>query len=290
MDIDDMQLFVEVVKAKGFTAASNNLNIPKSTISVRINRLEQQIGLRLLNRNTRRIELTQIGEFYFKQAAKIVEETKTLHNQLDDLLHNPIGQIRLSLPVDFAYEWLVPWLGEFHQRYPQISFTFDVTPRKIDLLSNNIDIAIRTGLPDDSGMIGHLLTHLHQGMFASPDYLEKNGNIDQPNDLSTHQCLQQHNQPTNQWHIYKNGEEKRIKIQSYASSNSVGLNMRLAMAHQGIAILPIALAQRATKVGRLQRVLPEWQNVTVPIYALTATRLLPAKTRVFIDFLKEKLN
>lgn len=290
MNIDDMSLFVEVVKAKGFTQAANNLNIPISTISVRVNRLEQQLGLRLLNRTTRRIELTDIGRIYYERALHIVEESKALHHQLGDLLNNPTGVLRLSLPVDFAYEILSPLLPEFYQRYPLIQLELDVTPRKVDLISEAFDLVIRIGDQVNSSLISRKLLDLSVGLYATKDYLVQHGIPKTPQDLMKHHCLQMHYGHQQTWQLFNGKQEKLVEVKGDFLSNSLGMNLRLAVSGVGIVKLPDIIAKNALSSGQLQRVLPEWQGKSISAYALTTTRLQPAKTQVFIQFLKEKFG
>lgn len=289
MDIDDMTLFVEVVRAKGFTNASKKLNIPTSTISVRINRFEQQLGLHLLNRTTRKIELTELGKHYFERAQHIVEEVQHLHHQLGDMAHSPSGILRISLPVDFSYDILAPLLPEFKQRYPLIQLELDVTPRKADLVAENVDLAIRMGEQENSTMISRLIARLQGGIYASPGYLARYGEPQTLDEIAQHQCLKS-SSTQGEWLCYQGSQAQRVSITGDFFTQSFGLKLRLAVEGLGITLLPTAVAQQAVKQGRLQHILPQWQSQTFPCYALTTTRLTPAKTKIFIDFLKEKLS
>lgn len=129
--LNDMELFVETVKAKGFSKAAENTGISKSTLSLRLKQLEQHIGLRLLNRNTRMIQLTEAGSLYYERAARIVEEARQAHQQLDDLLNETAGSLRISLPIDFAQIFIAPLLPEFCRRYPKIQLDLDLNQKKL---------------------------------------------------------------------------------------------------------------------------------------------------------------
>lgn len=131
--LDDMALFVAVARAGSFTQAAQSLEMPKSTLSARISRLEQRMGLPLLKRSTRKVELTEAGRLYFNRADALVSEAGLLHEQLGHLLREPQGLLRLSVPVDFTHEFIAPYLGEFCERFPLIQLSFDVTPRKVNL-------------------------------------------------------------------------------------------------------------------------------------------------------------
>lgn len=287
--LDDMALFVEVVKAKSFTKAAENLDMPKSTLSVRINKLEEGIGLRLLNRTTRKVDVTEAGQLYFEKAAKIIEEANLAHVQLTEMLENPEGVLRVSAPVDFAYHFIAPLLNEFSKRYPRIQLDFDVNPRKVDLISEPYDLAIRAGELQDSTLVARRLVTLSSGIYASPDYLMRHGEPQTLDELVQHRCLCL-KITNNDLRLLKGKEEKTITVQASHFANSMGMLLHLAEYGLGITLLPNLMAKSDMNAGRLMRLFPEWQAPEQNIYAVTATRLLPRKTQVFIDFLKEKLG
>ncbi len=187
--LNDMALFVEVVKARGFRGAAQALGMPNSTLSRRIGALEKAIGLRLLHRTTRKIELTEAGLIYFERCKRIVDEARLAHEQLGELLAQPSGVLRASLPVDFAVTYLAPLIAEFASLYPGITFDFDLTPRQVDLVSEPFDVAIRMGEPENSQLIARPLASLQANLYASPGYLERSGEPRTPADLGQHECL-----------------------------------------------------------------------------------------------------
>ena len=144
--LNDMALFVEVCKVMSFRKAADNLNMPSSTLSRRISHLEKEIGLRLLHRTTRKVELTEAGQVYFERCKRIVSEALLAHEQLGEMLSKPSGLLRISLPVDFGAMILAPLLTEFAELYPGINFEIDLTSKLVDLVAQNIDVAIRMGI------------------------------------------------------------------------------------------------------------------------------------------------
>jgi len=235
-----MALFVEVVKARSFRRAAETIGMPNSTLSRRISDLEKAIGLRLLHRTTRKIELTEAGQLYFERCKPIVDEARLAHEQLGEMVAQPSGVLRVSLPVDFATAFLAPKMAEFSRRYPGISFEFDLTPRRVDLVTEPIDVAIRMGELPDSSLIARQLAIIPRHLYASPRYL--------------------------------------------------GMIRRLAALDLGIAMLAEEIVAEDLAGGRLRRVLPRWHAPPIPVYAITETRLLPAKTQRFIEFLRECLG
>ncbi|MFS2007744.1 LysR family transcriptional regulator [Duganella sp. CT11-25] len=285
--LNDMALFVEVVKAKGFRGAAEVLQMPNSTISRRISAFEKAIGLRLLHRTTRKVELTEAGQIYFERCKRIVDEARIAHEQLNDMLAQPTGVLRASLPVDFAVIYLAPLIAEFSARYPGITFDFDLTPRQVNLVSEPFDVAIRIGEPENSQLIARQLALLPAYLYASPAYLERSGEPETPSDLERHQCLSMSR--NGQWSLRNDTETAQPAVGSRFKINSAGLIRRFATLDLGIIQMPEEMVADDVAAGRLRRVLPQWHGKPTPVYAITETRLLPAKTQRFIEFLRERL-
>jgi DNA-binding transcriptional LysR family regulator len=288
--LNDMALFVEVVKARGFRHAAEAVGMPNSTVSRRISALEKAIGLRLLHRTTRKIELTEAGQIYFERCKRIVAEAKLAHEQLGEMLAQPSGVLRASLPVDFANIYLAPRIAEFARRYPGITFDFDLTPRLVDLVSEPFDVAIRMGKPPDSNLIARLMANLPCYLYASPRYLEHSCEPGHPSDLGQHECLGFRATKDNAWTLHNADESVEVAVGGRFQLNSVGLMRRLASLDLGITMLPEEIVAEDVAQGRLRRILPDWEGPPTPVYAITETRLLPAKTQRFIEFLREHLG
>lgn len=288
--LNDMALFVEVVKRRGFRGAAESLGVPNSTLSRRISSLEKSIGLRLLHRTTRRIELTEAGQLYYERCKRIVEEARLAHEQLGEMLARPSGLLRASLPVDFANIYLAPLIAEFSREYPGIHFDFDLTPHQADLISDPVDVVIRMGEPPDSNLIARKLAVLKRGFYASPGYLDVAGEPEQPAQLVNHECLRMRGPDADRWTLTSEKGSEQVAVGGRFEVNSVGMLRRLASLDLGIALLPDGIAAQDVASGSLRRVLPQWQAPPVPVYALTETRLLPAKTQRFIEFLRDRLD
>lgn len=288
--LNDMALFVEVVKARSFRRAAETIGMPNSTLSRRISGLEKAIGLRLLHRTTRKIELTEAGQLYFERCKRIVDEARLAHEQLGEMLAQPSGVLRVSLPVDFAIMFLAPQMAEFARRYPGISFDFDLTPRRVDLVTEPIDVAIRMGEQPDSNLIARRLARLPRYLYASPRYLERSGEPRLPADLARHECLRMRAAEAGLWALHDAAKTVEIAVGGRFLLNSIGMIRRLATLDLGIAMLAEDIVAEDLAEGRLRRVLPGWHATPIPVYAITETRLLPAKTQRFIEFLGECLR
>ncbi len=289
-----MRLFVEVARTKSFRRAAEALDMPNSTLSRHISELEKTIGLQLLHRSTRKVELTAAGEVYFKRCQSIVEEARMAHESLVDVVERPSGTLRVSMPVDLAIGYFAPILSEFAQAYPLISFEFDLTPRRVDLQSEPFDLAIRIGPPPTapSTLVARQIGLLPRYLYASPGYLKAAPRLFHPVDLIHHVvCIVQGatNQEEVQRTFFRGDEVVDVTIASRFRMNSVGLSRALAMLGVCIAVLDTELAREEVASGRLRRVLPDWSLAPVQVHAITDTRLLPARTRLFIDFIKARL-
>lgn len=286
--LNDMALFVEVVKAKGFRGAAEAIGMPNSTLSRRISALEKSIGLRLLHRTTRKVELTEAGQIYFDRCKRIVDEARLAHEQLGEILAQPSGMLRASFPVDFAVTYLAPVIAEFARLYPGISFDFDFTPRRVDLVSEPFDVAIRMGESENSQLIARHLASLPAYLYASPGYLERSGEPGEPADLERYECL--NILKAGSWTLHDGKQTVTVSVGGRFALNSVGMIRRLATLEMGVILVPEEIVADELASGRLRRLLPQWQGTPTPVYAITETRLLPAKTQRFIEFLRERLE
>ncbi len=290
-----MRLFVEVARTKSFRRAAEALDMPNSTVSRHIAELEKTIGLRLLHRSTRKVELTEAGEVYFKRCQSIVEEAQIAHESLLDLAERPTGTLRVSMPVDLATGYLAAILADFALAYPLIAFEFDLTPRRIDLLTEGYDLAIRIGPPPaaPSMLVARPIAVLPRYLYAAPIYLRHAPALTQPQDLSAHVlCIAQgaSRQGDVSQVLYRDDTAVQITTTTRYVMNSVGLSRSLAAHGVGIAALDSELARDHVASGQLVRVLPEWNLSPVQVHAITDTRMLPARTRLFIDFVRARLQ
>lgn len=289
-----MRLFVEVAKRKSFRGAADALGMPNSTLSRNIAELEKTIGLRLLNRSTRKVELTDAGEVYFKRCQNIVEEALCAHEALLDVTERPIGTLRISMTSDFAVGYLAPILHDFASAYPLIKFDFDVTARRVDLQADPIDLAIRMGAAPTtpSTLVSRQVASLPRYLYASPVYLKQAPRLAHANDLANHViCVGRSAiRPTDVWRKMRCGDEiVEVMGGSRFASNSAALTLAMAANGIGIAGLDPQLAREHVAAGRLQRILPDWDLEPTAVHVITDTRHLPARTKVFIAFLKTRL-
>jgi len=285
----NIELFVTVARSGGFRAAAEILNLPNSTVSRRIAEMERDLGLRLFNRTTRRVELTESGRMYFNRCEALVEEAQAAHAELTHQAQNPSGVIRASLPVDFAADRITTLIAEFLQLYPQVQFELDLSPRQSDLIAEPVDFVIRIGRSAGSGLIQRKLTDVPIGLFASPDYVAKFGLPKQPQDLGTHQVLSilgrsLHFKPID------GGPLVEFRPQAPVLMNNVSWLKRFALAGLGITALSPNMLRTELADGELVGVLTDWRLPSVEVFVLTESRLLPARVRLFLDYLIQHID
>lgn len=289
--LDDIAIFVEVVRARSFSQASVVTGIPASTLSRRIAELEKHVGLRLLHRTTRRVEPSAAGKTYYERCRRIVEEARLAHEELVDVQSRARGLLRVSMPADFANLWAAPLLGEFAKLYPEVDFELDISPRRADLVAEGLDVAIRIGEQPDSNLVAHLIARFSRSLYAAPAWVASSPDIVHPNDLTAVNCLRLSTSPAaSHWILQRGNEVADVVVHGRFAVNAPGMLRIMSTQGHGVALLADGLTQEDVKAGRLVRVLPDWEATSIPIFAMTETRLLPARTQLFIDFLRERLK
>lgn len=288
----EIDLFVAVGKARSFTNAAKALGMPTSTLSRRIADLEQSLGLQLFVRTTRRVELTEAARRYLARCESIVEAAREAQAEVLGLAENSTGLLRLSLEPDVGAGIVAPALAEFLRRYPKVSFDLDLSPRRVDLIAEGFDLAIRLGALPDSTLIVRQIASLSVGLYASPAYLKSCGEPRNPADLNAHARLHLlHDHDSGDWPLRSGRRRVVIKRSgSTVSANNMSMLRILLRLGQGIGVLDEVMGSEDVRTGILRRVLPAWTLPPVAVSVLTPGRLMPAKTRALIDLLAQTLS
>lgn len=289
IDANDLLVFARVAELGSFSRAAERLGLPKSTVSRRLAALEQRLGERLLLRTTRRQTLTEFGLQLLEHARQVAAEVEAVSALSEHRQAAPGGRLRVSMPSDLANLLLSDALAAFVALYPAISLELDLSARRVDLLGEGFDLAVRVGeLPDDATLAARSLAVFPAGLYASPDYLAEHGEPQQPADLARHDAVRQlrgNGEPA-PWTLLQGEERWQGVPPGRAAANSPELLIRLARAGAGIAAVPDYFAAPDVRSGRLRRVLPLWCLPSPTAWAVFPGRkLMPAKTRVFIDML-----
>jgi len=293
-DLNDLYYFAMVVDHSGFAAAERALGIPKSRLSRRITQLENDLGVRLLQRSTRRFAVTDVGQSVYRHAQSMLAEAQAAREVVDRLSAEPRGLIRVSVPVGAAQEQMPRLLPEFLARYPQVRVQLHVSNRRVDVINEGIDVAlrVRSRLDDDGSLVMRSFGQIQELLVASPDYLRKMGRPTSPDQLDEHVTLSMSEDDARQrWELHgPDGEVRRIDLKPRVAGFDFPMLMALAKMGVGITMLPETICADAVRRGELQVVLPEWRLPQGIFHAVFASRrgLLPA-VRVFIDYLAEKV-
>ncbi len=287
----DMTLFVEVARTGNFSRASTSLGVPGATLSRRIAAMERRFGVRLFDRTTRRVELTDAGRRYFERCDALVDQARLAQDTLRDAAEGLTGHVRVSMPVDMGVHHVGALLPEFARRYPGISFELDLSPGNRDLVGEHVDVAIRIGAVKGDQLIVRRLGSVEMLLFAAPSYLERQGEPQQPADLVAHECITlpvPQRQP--RWTLTRDACVMEVTVRGRFALNNLGLMRVLAERGLGIAVLSHALAREAVNAGRLVPVLQGWTLPPLPVHAVMSSRLQPASVRAFVDFLAARLS
>lgn len=293
-DPNDLLIFARVAEAGSFSRAAERVGLPKSTVSRRIALLEARLGERLIQRTTRRLALTEFGLLLLDHARQISAEVDAVGALQEYRQTFPSGKLRVSMPHDIARVLLSDMLAEFIASYPAVMLELDLSPRRVDMLGENFDLAVRMGdLPDDAMLAAHRMAVLSCGLYAAPDYLTRNGHPEHPDDLLQHNTLRifERDREPAEWSLLHGKRRWRGKPRQHSSANSPEMLVVLARAGAGIAAVPDVFAEADLRRGELVRVLPEWDLPAHTAWAVfPGRRLMPAKTRVFIEMLETAMS
>ena len=289
-DPNDLVIFAYVAELGSFSRAAQRLGLPKSTLSRRVSALEQRVGERLLLRTTRRQVLTEFGLQLLEHARQVVAEVEAVNALSEQRQAAPTGRLRVSMPSDFANLLLVDALAAFVALHPGIQLELDLSPRRVDLLGEGFDLALRVGeLASDSLLAARRLCELSTGLYAAPDYLAEWGEPRSPDDLMWYRAvrlLAGNGEPL-PWVLVRGDQRWEGLPPGQVSANSPEFLIRVIAAGAGIGAVPDDFAAGFVRSGVLRRVLPDWRLPSPLVSAVFPGRkLMPAKTRVFIDMLR----
>ncbi|WP_024930238.1 LysR family transcriptional regulator [Methylophilus sp. OH31] len=291
MDFNEAAVFVKVVQAGSFSAAARQLGLPTSTISTRVARLERRLGVTLLQRTTRRLNLTEAGALYFEHASTGLGYLLEAEAALDEARQQPQGVLKVTAPADLGDALLGGLVTQMQRTYPALSLELMLTERYVDLVAEGVDVAIRTGELRDSSLIAKSLGTIQWALFASPSYLQLAGQIATPTDLSQHQCVQFTPMGRHQWDLQRGTTAIRVPLAARTLVNSIGVVRAMAENGQGVALLPTFICQPTVETGGLQHVLPEWRGRADAVHLVyPKQRFMPPKLRGFIDLAVAELK
>jgi DNA-binding transcriptional LysR family regulator len=285
IDLNEIYVFLKVVEAGSFVGASKQLAMPSTTVSRKIQKLEDTLGVRLLQRSTRKLHLTDIGRHYFEncqQSLVAIEEANALVSQSRAM---PTGVLRITSPTDFAINYLQSWMNDFLALYPDVQIELEVTDRYVDIIEERIDIAFRSGELKDSSLIARRIGPKQSVFCASPDYIARAGKPKTPPDLTQHDCIIMGTSLKNQtWRFITEKDEISVPVTGRYAVDSMQLVVKAAHNGMGIAQVPYPLVIQSLEKGELIRLLSDYSPPIQSIYIIYPShKHLARNVRVFID-------
>lgn len=289
MDMNEVLIFARVVEAGSFTAAGRGLDLPKSTVSRKVAALEERLGVRLLERSTRKLRLTEAGAVLFERARRIALALTEAEAAVGELQSAPKGTLRLTAPADVGQHWLGPVIASFSAAYPDVRVDIELTSRVVDLVAEGFDVALRAGRLADSSLVARRLGNTRLGLYCSPAYAALHGLPERPEALIDHATiLFRSPRFESRWTLTSAEETCEVRVESRASANDFIMLRGLAVADMGIAILPNVVGAIEVAEGRLVAVLPAWGLGDGALSAVyPSARHLSATVRAFLDHLRE---
>lgn len=284
-----MSVFAAVVENNSLAGAARAKNISPSVVSKQLAALEDRLGVRLLNRTTRRISLTEVGSAYYDRCKRILADVDEAEVAVSQSHAAPRGRLKITAPTTFAHRHVAPHLPSFIARFPDVEVQLLVNDRIVDLVDEGIDLAIRISVLKDSSLIARKLANNVRSIVAAPEYLARHGRPRVPDELTQHTLLTY--PPGNQindWHFMVGGTETVIRAKGAIMTSNGDSILKAVQAGGGLAMLPSFMTGEHIKSGRLIEVLSEFVREDVPIYAVyPSSRHLSPKVRAFVDFLIE---
>lgn len=281
--LQDMALFAMVAECGSFTGAAKRAGLPKSSVSQRISQLEQLLGLRLINRTTRQLNLTFAGERYLVHCQEMLQASERATTAIERLRDNPSGRLRITSPAGIGATLLARFNTAFHQAYPGVTLEVSVSDQLHDIVQDGYDIALRTGQPQDSSLIGRRIGYCERVLVASPDYLAQFVAIEHPQQLAEHRCIA--HQAWSEWLLKKDEEYYRWLLPLIHMTDNLVYARECALQGAGMTLLPRFLCGEWLASGELVEVLPEWQVAGNELWLVYPSRKLnsPALAR-FVEY------
>jgi DNA-binding transcriptional LysR family regulator len=283
----EMQTFSAVVDAGSFVKAAEVLGLSKAAMSRYVGELETRLGVRLLQRTTRRLSLTEEGQVFYARCKELLSGVDEAEAEITSRSGTASGLLRINAPVTFGILHLAPLWGQFRSQYPQVSLDVTLADRLVDLVDEGYDVAIRIATLPSSTLISKRLTSTRLILCASPEYLQKSGVPTQPAELATHAVISYNYLSTrDEWHFEGPQGPVSVKTQPCIHTNSGDTCRAAALAHQGIILQPSFLVGNDLEIGNLVELMSEFHALELGIYAVYPTRKhVSPKVRALIDFL-----
>lgn len=292
MDLASLQAFVKVVQTGSFTRAADALHTQKARLSRVVSQLEGELSVRLLERSTRSLSLTEAGREFFERAHAILASVDDARQAMQRIRGEPQGTLRLTCGVEFGLVAVSGWIADYLADFPQVQVEADYSNRVVDIVHEGYDLAVRVGPLSDSSLAARRLGLLDYGLYASPDYVRRRGQPASPQELGAHPLVVYAGAAQQgQWQLTRGDDSYHVKLQPRLRVNTSLAAREALQRGLGIGLLPRRVAEPAGQPALLQRVLPDWATPEVPVHAVFASaRYLTPKVRAFIDLAAENFR
>lgn len=290
--LQQMQTFLAVADAGSFVGASEELGISKTAVSRQVSELETRLGVRLIQRTTRRLALTDDGKFFLHRTRSLLDQIADTEEEISSRGNTVQGALRINAPVSFGIRHLSPLWGHFQQLHPNVRLDVTLSDNVVDLIEEGFDLAVRIGTLADSTLVSRTLTQARLVLCAAPAYLDRNGRPSHPNELSTHQTIgYSYWAGGSSWQFDCPGESVTVRISPALVSNNGETCVQAAIHGQGICLQPDFLVSDAVANGDLSELLPEFTTATRGVYAVFPNRKhIAPKVRAVLDFLAQSFS
>ncbi len=292
MDLNDIVVFTKVAETKSFTGAAELLGLPKSTVSRKLAQLEERLGVRLVQRTTRKLALTEIGEAYYERAARIVADLQAAEQVVTDMQATPRGRLRVTAPIDLSTRYLGAIIAEFIATHSDITVELDATDRVVDLIEEGFDLAVRFGQLPESTLIARKLTTFDGILCAAPSYLAKRGTPTAIEELDDHEkVLFLPSARSTGWTLTNGDQTYEIGRPARFISNNLAAVRDVVLAGGGISVMTEFMVACDIQEGKLVSILPGWGGRAIEVQAVYPARQnLPPRLTLFLDHLAKSLN
>ena len=288
-----LKVFRHVVELNSFAAASRRLGLSPAAVSKNVNELEAHLAVRLLNRTSRRMSLTEAGELYYDRVVRLLDDLADADGTIGAMQHSPSGILRVSAPMTVTLVGLATAIPKFLDHYPDVTLDLRLDDRRVNIVEEGFDVALRgSDNLEDSGLIARKLMTMDHVLCASPSYFAKNGAPNHPDELATHNCVQfSLSDHATEWTFEKDGQKVKMPVVGrYKVSSSLAVREALR-AGFGISLIPRMYVEEDLEAGRLSTALAEWASDATTLYAVyPSRRYVVSKVRAFVDFLIEELG
>jgi DNA-binding transcriptional LysR family regulator len=292
MDLNRVTAFVRVVQDGGFTNAAKSLRMPKSSVSRSVAQLEQELGIRLLQRTTRKVALTDSGTAFYERVSRALGDIDEATLAATDMQAQLRGTVRLTAPVDFGVAVLAPTIARFVRKNPSIQVDASLTNRVVDLVAEGFDLAVRAGAMRDSSLVARRIGTLASALYASPKYIARRGTPERVEDLSKHDMVIFRPVGTKSWTLKNaSGDERTVAVTARVIADDLTFVRKSVLCSAGIGLVPEFLCAREEQRGKLVRVLPGWTFDGAPLQVVyPSARFVPQRVVALREFLVERLT